>query len=146
MYILVFSLAESRSALGRSLPVLWPPRSSQMGQEQQLASLRAPGIQQLYCWGCGRGCPAGNGPGLRGGGKEIGTKREINYGKWNKKTSKFSKARGTSGGGEKQDILEVVVLLDLFYLFSTKFHPCFYPVHSSQGNFTFFKLRSAYNQ
>ena len=62
-----------------------------MGQEQQLASLRAPGIQWLYYWGCGRGCPAGNGPGLRGGGKKIGTKENKNYGKWNKKTASSQK-------------------------------------------------------
>lgn len=63
-----------------------------------------------------------------------------------KKPASSQKQEAPVEGGKKEDILEVVVLLHLFYLFSTKFHPCFYPLHSSQGNFTFFKLRSAYNQ
>lgn len=120
------SRAEECTGKVECLLVLWPPRFSQLGQEQQLASLRAPGIQRLYCWGCGRGYPAGNGPGLKGGGKEIGTKGEINYGKWNKKTQQVLKSKRHQWRGEKKEyILEVIVLLHLFYLFSTELYPCF---------------------
>lgn len=69
-----------------------------MGQEQQPASLRAPGIQWLYCWGCERGCPAGNGLGLRGERQRHWNKRANKWQKMKQKSSKCSKARGTSGG------------------------------------------------